>query len=509
MHRSLLSALTTLALAGALPSTAQVTDFRLSQAVQVQSSPTSVRAYLDAWGDSGAPVDELAPDMLSATLGGRTLELVNLRPLSTAAEGVAYIFSVDISRSLSATQFEGIRRALDGWFGRLRSEDRAALISFGDRSRVVVDFTGDADTLREALRALGPTDGSTVLYQGIRDAVDLSSRRDEDLPGRRVLVVLSDGLDEGSGLTAEDVLQSLEERSLPVYAIGFGGGARRESLDLLLRLATNSGGRFVAVEGSDFEGAYGAIREAIERVWVADLRCDACPTDGARQRLQVTLDVGGRVLSKGLDIRLLPPLNAEDETSVVSAVTAEAVTGTEPRDDESEGGSGLDLRWLALGGGILLAAIAAYAVGRSRAGKSDQGASEGTSAKRQRSVRVKMSRRERKINEVPLGSEPLATAIALRLVVVRGSERGREYRFLLRSEGVVGSGKGSDFVLEGEAGLAGQQLTLRQSAGAVYAQNLSKRDPMLLNGATLDQPQPIKSGDLLGNRAFIARVVLG
>lgn len=511
MNRSYNYALAVLALTSGLPAIAQVTDFRLSQAVQVESAPASLVAYLDAWGESGVPVEELSPDVISATLGGQALELVDLQPHRSAGGGVAYIFSVDISRSLSRAQFEGIRRAIDGWFGRLRPEDRAALISFGDRSEVVVDFTGEVDVLRQALLGLGPTDGSTVLYQGIYDAVELSSRRDEDLPGRRVLVVLSDGLDEGSGLTAEDVLATLEDRSLPLYALGFGGSARRDSLDLLLRLATNSGGSFIAVDGFDFEGAYDATREIIERVWVAELRCDTCPTDGSQQRLQVNLNVGGRVLSKGLDMRLLAPLDATagEPDGGASPVTpvADVEDVMEPSQAETaRGADGIDLRlWLAIGGGVLLAALAAYAIGRRRSG----GDSEDEEVPRRRPVRAKMSRRERKLNEVPIDSKPPATAVSLRLVVVRGSSRGHEYRFLLREEGILGSGKGSDFTVAEEPGVAAQHVALYQESGSVYARNLAKREPMLLNGAALDQPQPIKSGDLLGNKVFIARIVLG
>ncbi|HEX2464495.1 MAG TPA: vWA domain-containing protein, partial [Thermoanaerobaculia bacterium] len=295
-----------LAPAGAAP-VGPPRDFRLGQAVQGRQ-PTQVLAYLDVRDGDAKPVDGVDPGSVSATLGDQSLQVDRVVPFSDAGEGVGFIFCVDISRSLSAADFAAVRNALGRWIDEMRPLDRASVLAFGEASRLVLDFSADKAALRAALEALGPTDMKTVLYRGLLDALELSSRRDPELPARRVVVVLSDGKDEGSALAADDVLVALREHGLPLYAIGFGGSRRRESLDLLLRFATNSGGDFVAVGGGDFDRAYGAMREAIDRIWVAELTCPACEADGAARRLQVNLRLSDRVLSKGIDLRLLPPL---------------------------------------------------------------------------------------------------------------------------------------------------------------------------------------------------------
>jgi Mg-chelatase subunit ChlD len=488
--------------AGAAP--AEVADFRLGQAVQ--ASGDSVRAYLDVWDEESNAVATLGTNELSATLGGEAMQIETVLPFRDSGEGIAYVFAVDISRSLSPAHFDGIRRALETWIGRLGPRDRAALVSFGDVSRVVVDFTDDRARLASGLAALGPTDGTTVLFQALRDSIELSSRRDPSLPARRALVVLSDGLDEGSGLTAEDVLVELRERPLPVYAVGFGGPARRESLDLLLRLATNSGGRFVAVEGSDFAAAYEQMREAIERVWVAAMRCSDCRADGAAYRLQVNLQVAGRVLSKGLDVRLLPPVEGvEEATSSVAEVPAEASALPSVADAGVGGGAVSDGRLLGVlaAAGTLTVGVVALVVVRRRRG------SKGAQAPvQQRTRRKRLSRRERRLNEVPLGSDPVTAPVAVRFVVVRGAEQGREYRFLLRQSSVLGRGR-CDLRLADESGVDSKQMELRPANGGLMARNLSAKRPTLVNGVSLEGSSALKTGDLVGNRDFIARVHLG
>jgi Mg-chelatase subunit ChlD len=494
-----------------------VSDFRLAQAVQGRQ-PSTVVAYLDVWDAESKPVSELAADSVSGTLGEHSLSPRRVVPFRDAGEGVAYIFAVDISRSLSPAAFAKIRSALSRWIDELGPLDRAAALTFGDQSRLVVDFTADRAALRAAVEALAPTDMTTVLYRGLEDALELSSRRDTELPARRVLLVLSDGKDEGSGLAIDDVMVSLREHGLPIYAIGFGGPARRESLDILLRFATTSGGRFVEVGAGDFEAAYAAMREAIDRVWVAELDCPGCEADGSARRLQVNLRLVDRVLSKGTDLRLLPPV---ESATAATAAGAPAAAVIRPRGEAEEasvegersGGTAFPT-WLLLTllGGVVVV-VGALAVRRARSRAASPAAASlvaetaGAPAP-PRPKRRELTGRERAQLDVPLDSEPLVPPIAVCLTVVRGAVEGAEHRFLLHRRGVVGSGGNSDIVLP-EPALAAEQLELIQERGGVYVRNLSRSPPTLLNGAPLVEGKALGNGDLVGNRGFIARVRLG
>jgi hypothetical protein len=431
-------------------------------------------------------------------------------PFSDAGEGVAFIFCVDISRSLSAADFAAVRSALGRWIDEMRPLDRASVLSFGEASRLVLDFSADKAALRAALQALGPTDMQTVLYRGLLDALELSSRRDPELPARRVVVVLSDGKDEGSALASEDVLVTLRESGLPLYAIGFGGPSKREWLDLLLRFATNSAGDFVAVGGGDFARAYGAMRETIDRVWVAELDCAGCEADGSVRRLQVNLGLEDRVLSKGVDLRLLPPVAS---AAVVGGATAAAAApappsvGTAAAASEPGRRSGWVL-WSALAAALAVVVVGAVLAARRIKAGTAAADTGGAAAPKRRRARQQLTRRERRQLDVPLDSEPMVPPVALCLTVVRGAAEGSEHRFLLHRRGVLGSGSKSDFRV-GEPDLAAEQVELVQQDGGVYGRNLSRTQPTLVNGAPLVESRPIGNGDLLGNRGFIARVRLG
>ena len=147
--------------------------------------------------------------------------------------------------------------------------DEAALFVFDKGVRPAHPFTGEFDRLRSALTAERAF-GATSLY----DAIAETSRQVAVRPGRRALVVLTDGVDTSSQLTAAEVSGIASSIDMPVYLVAVGGslGISEEpapkpgqvSADLT-DLARWSGGMFYQVM-TPAEGSLAA------RQIVADLR---------------------------------------------------------------------------------------------------------------------------------------------------------------------------------------------------------------------------------------------
>ena len=291
------------------PAAGEPQRFSISQARQTGSEPVSIRGYLDIQSGGGEAVRDLGAARISATIGSFPAQVRPPRWFGEVNEGVGYIFLVDVSKSLRREQFQEMRAAIDRWVSSLQPNDRVALISFGSSSQVEVDWTERFTQIRTSLNELGPTDDFTLLNQALADALELGQRKDASLPGRRAIVVLSDGRDEGSGLALEDVLARVRNEPSPIYTIGFvpAGRANRErDLDVLRRLASNSGGSFFEASAATLTESYSRIRAAIQNVWVVDLVCPRCAADGDQYRIQIDVSVADRVLSNGSQMRLLP-----------------------------------------------------------------------------------------------------------------------------------------------------------------------------------------------------------
>lgn len=101
---------------------------------------------------------------------------------------------------------------------QLRPGDQVAVISFGARVELLAGPTSDREVLRSAIRGV-PLGNSTPLY----DAVDFALRRLFDgVVGRKAVVLLTDGLDNGSAAaTYEGSMDDAEELDVLVYPVQY------------------------------------------------------------------------------------------------------------------------------------------------------------------------------------------------------------------------------------------------------------------------------------------------
>lgn len=176
------------------------------------------------------------------------------------------------------------------------------------------DFSANKSALKQQLDTLAPSDKETFFYQGLVQAFELGRRQDATLPKRRVIVVLTDGIDDAAGgVTKEEVLLKMSDNRMPIYAIGFAmppmTKAKDEGLKELGVLARTSGGHFLKADSMPLADAYALQKQRIVDSYELQLSCPACIADGQLNRLNVTFNADGRTLSDGLDLRLLPSHN--------------------------------------------------------------------------------------------------------------------------------------------------------------------------------------------------------
>lgn len=183
---------------------------------------------------------------------------------------VAWVLLLDVSASMEGARIETARKAALLFLESLSPADRALVMTFSD----VIDSTsfasGDLSPLREKILASRAA-GGTALYDALVDAAG----RLRALEGKKALLLLSDGRDQGmdgygpgSAHTFEDALESVQRSEVMVYSVGLGKDLeaeldfrRRRSLrEILETLAAESGGRSFMVRRE------GGLREVFRRV---------------------------------------------------------------------------------------------------------------------------------------------------------------------------------------------------------------------------------------------------
>jgi Ca-activated chloride channel family protein len=156
-------------------------------------------------------------------------------------------------------------------------------------------FTSDADVLRAGLRRVVQPRGRTALFDAIRAGLDYAERGRHP---RKALVVLSDGGDNASLATFDDVVQKTQSLNTVIYGVALvdpvGEGARPE---ILRRLARSTGGEALSPKDiDDVQSALSRIAQDIRRSYTLGY-----VPEGARPGAHHTL----RVAATGPDRRRL------------------------------------------------------------------------------------------------------------------------------------------------------------------------------------------------------------
>jgi VWFA-related protein len=152
---------------------------------------------------------------------GEPRRILDFRAQSDGPVKLALLF--DISGSMRmGTKVADARQAARHLFSAMKPGDEAAVFSFDTRLQRVNGFTADLPALEASLDRVEPPYGQTSLYDAIAEtanAVALAGAEDGRAQQRSAIVVLTDGVDTRSRLTAEQVSSIASGIDIPVYVV--------------------------------------------------------------------------------------------------------------------------------------------------------------------------------------------------------------------------------------------------------------------------------------------------
>lgn len=144
--------------------------------------------------------------------GGHFRPLVDLQFDSSAPIRVALLFDVSGSMSV-ASKLESAVIAARHFLSGMTPGDEAAVFAFDRSLREVQAFTNDRDAIERAFAGLRAY-GQTSIFDA---AADTASRISPDRSRRQAIVIVTDGIDTSSRMTAEQVSAIASAIDVPIY----------------------------------------------------------------------------------------------------------------------------------------------------------------------------------------------------------------------------------------------------------------------------------------------------
>jgi Ca-activated chloride channel homolog len=256
-----------------------------------QSATKTVVLHATVRSADGRLVPDLPREAFTVLDNGRT---VDVTAFSNDPQPLTVALLIDMSGSMER-HFLRVRAATREFVNALQPVDRVRIGTFGDEVALSPHLTGDKALLTRVIEEETWPGGATPMWHATYEAMaSLEGER-----GRRVILILTDGVDTGAAFAHTfprrigDVTRRATTEDFMVYGIGIEG----TGLDVALRgLIDDTGGGYVELkEGGDLASTFARVVEELRHQYV--LGFNPAALDGRRHRLEVKLS------SKGMTAR--------------------------------------------------------------------------------------------------------------------------------------------------------------------------------------------------------------
>ncbi len=196
------------------------------------------------------------------------------------------VTAIDISGSM-APAMPQVKKAVKEFLGDIPPQDQVTLLGFNDSIFTLTRKTTEPAERVKAVDRLAPW-GSTALYDVLLRGVEMLGRQ----TGRKALVVFTDGEDQGSHATINDVERRLQSSDVTLYMIGQGRGVTMEPLRRIMeRLSVPTGGRALFTDSIDeLHTAFADLLDELSNQYLLGYQSTNSKRDDAWRKIKVEVD---------------------------------------------------------------------------------------------------------------------------------------------------------------------------------------------------------------------------
>lgn len=264
----------------------------VAQITQVDTSQfPKVTAYVSVTDAGGEPVP-VNPNQIVIRENGEVM-----KPEQIGGSGdvgsLSTMLVMDISGSMNhGGKLESAKKAATAYVDQARPSDEVGLVTFNTQISYAEPLTKDRRELVAAIDNLKALD-DTAMYDALAESIDLL----EPVEGRKAIIVLTDGLDNRSKMSPQQVLQLIGPQGLSISVVGLGDPTQSTgaitSLDepALSALADQAGGAYgYANEADSLRLLYEKYGRALQSEYVITYTSPSKLRDGVNRGLSAAIE---------------------------------------------------------------------------------------------------------------------------------------------------------------------------------------------------------------------------
>jgi Ca-activated chloride channel family protein len=207
---------------------------------------------------------------------------------------------LDRSPSESHFEQENIHAAITFFRRVLRPQDRAMIVAFGDRIKLICDLTADRDRLEASLKKMRkiysevPRVGPAIERSGGSAVVDSVYwpvvEKLKGIAGRKALIMIGDGKENSSDKTMTDAIDALQTEDTIFYGLDNGGANTAENRrlrNLMPPMAEESGGRVFDLKTVKLAEAFTEIEQELRTLYTIGYVTSHPQRDGRFRKIEI------------------------------------------------------------------------------------------------------------------------------------------------------------------------------------------------------------------------------
>ncbi|QQO09015.1 VWA domain-containing protein [Breznakiella homolactica] len=248
----------------------------------------NIRAYAVIQDDKGEVLTGLSPGLFQFRIDSMETELKSqITPFAMKEAPIDYSIIFSNNGIMEGEPLDFQKNALLQFIDTMKASDRLSLYTIGEEAGIIFEEMGKEDIDPAMVNSVEISSVQPRVYDSVINVVRKVQRRHTD---RRVIIIISDGRDQNSRFTKDQMNTVLGEADIPIYAIGIRV-LNTQSLSNLNEMADFTGGSYIySTRLADIPDNLKRINSRITQPYIIDLKIRKMKADELPHVLEVSVN---------------------------------------------------------------------------------------------------------------------------------------------------------------------------------------------------------------------------
>jgi hypothetical protein len=183
---------------------------------------------------------------------GHIVENFSIKKTDPSKESLYLVVSIDSSKSIRKEQLKKIKKSAVELVDSANEVGKIALYHFNDEVVLLKERTNTKSELANKIDDISVRGTKTLLYDAIHEGIQFFEKSEGI---KKNMVIFTDGKDEGSSLSAEDIIEEAKDAGVTIYFVSVNKGIT----DRIKRISKLTGGYTYSIDDDLKKRLYPAL----------------------------------------------------------------------------------------------------------------------------------------------------------------------------------------------------------------------------------------------------------